>query len=251
MTEDILSPNQERRYARQISLPSVDFEGQEKLQLARVAVIGLGGLGCSAAQYLAASGVGTLTLVDFDAVELSNLQRQVLHQTVDIGVNKAESATQLLRLNNPEITINAVPKKLDTKALKALCLSHDVVVDCTDNLAIRQQLNQSCFINKTPLVSAAAIRLEGMVTVFDYQDESPCYHCFSQLFGEQQLSCLDAGVLAPSVGIVGAIQACETIKVIIGIGETLVGRLLIGDFSTMIFREMKLSKSNSCSICNT
>ncbi|MGB1299538.1 MAG: ThiF family adenylyltransferase, partial [Psychrobium sp.] len=156
MTEDILSPNQERRYARQISLPSVDFEGQEKLQLARVAVIGLGGLGCSAAQYLAASGVGTLTLVDFDAVELSNLQRQVLHQTVDIGVNKAESATQLLRLNNPEITINAVPKKLDTKALEALCLSHDVVVDCTDNLAIRQQLNQSCFINKTPLVSAAA-----------------------------------------------------------------------------------------------
>lgn len=251
MTEDILSPNQERRYARQISLPSVDFEGQEKLQLARVAVIGLGGLGCSAAQYLAASGVGTLTLVDFDAVELSNLQRQVLHQTVDIGVNKAESATQLLRLNNPEITINAVPKKLDTKALEALCLSHDVVVDCTDNLAIRQQLNQSCFINKTPLVSAAAIRLEGMVTVFDYQDESPCYHCLSQLFGEQQLSCLDAGVLAPSVGIVGAIQACETIKVIIGIGETLVGRLLIGDFSTMTFREMKLSKSNSCSICNT
>ena len=251
MAKDILSPDQERRYARQISLPSVDFDGQEKLQLASVAVVGVGGLGCAASQYLAASGVGTLTLVDFDEVELSNLQRQVLHQTVDIGVNKAESAAQLLRLNNPEITINAVPKKLDAKALEALCLSHDVVVDCTDNLEIRQQLNKSCFTHQTPLISAAAIRLEGMVTVFDYRDNSPCYHCFSQLFGEQQLSCLDAGVLAPSVGIIGAIQACEAIKVIIGIGDSLVGRLLIGDFSTMSFREMKLSQSNSCSVCNT
>lgn len=251
MRKEILSPQQEQRYARQISLPSVDFVGQEKLQQSHVAVIGVGGLGCAAAQYLAAAGIGKLTLVDFDAVELSNLQRQVLHQTADIGINKAESAAQLLRLNNPEIVITPVTKKLDNEGLASLIQQCDVIVDCTDNLETRQQLNRLCFSEKTPLVSAAAIRLEGMVTVFDYASDSPCYQCFSELFGEQQLSCLDAGVLAPSVGVIGAIEATEAIKLIIGIGEPLVGRLLIGDFSTMSFREMTLKKSSTCSVCNT
>ncbi|MGB1297488.1 MAG: molybdopterin-synthase adenylyltransferase MoeB [Psychrobium sp.] len=251
MREDVLSPQQEQRYARQISLPSVDFVGQEKLQQAHVAVIGIGGLGCAAAQYLAAAGIGQLTLVDFDVVELSNLQRQVLHQTPDIGINKAESAAQLLRLNNPEIDIKPITQKLDNDGLASLIQQCDVIVDCTDNLETRQQLNRLCFIDKIPLVSAAAIRLEGMVTVFDYETDSPCYQCFSQLFGEQQLSCLDAGVLAPSVGIIGAIESTEAIKLIVGIGEPLVGRLLLGDFSTMSFREMKLKKSNTCAVCNT
>jgi molybdopterin synthase sulfurylase MoeB len=246
-----LSASEESRYARQIALPSVDFDGQETLKASRVAIVGVGGLGCSAAQYLAASGIGHLTLIDFDVVELSNLQRQVLHQTVDIGINKAQSAAQLLQLNNPEIVISAITDKLDDSAMSMLCQEHDVIVDCCDNLATREQLNKACFVSKTPLVSGAAIRLEGLVTAFDYRENSPCYHCFSQLFGEQQLSCVEAGVLAPSVGIIGAIEASETLKLLLGIGQSLVGRVLIADFNQMSFREMKLSVSSNCPVCHT
>jgi len=245
-----LSASEESRYARQITLPTIDFSGQEKLKSSRVAVIGVGGLGCSAAQYLAASGIGTLTLIDFDDVELSNLQRQVLHQTSDIGVNKAESAAQLLRLNNPEITINVMTKQLNEADLEKLCETHDVIVDCCDNLATREQLNRVCFKFKLPLVSGAAIRLEGIVTSFNYQADTPCYKCFSQLFGEQELSCVEAGVLAPTVGIVGAIEACEAIKLLLSIGQPLIGRVLIADFNHMSFKELKLSQSTTCDICN-
>ena len=245
-----LSLNEEKRYARQISLPSIDFEGQEILKGSRVAIIGVGGLGCSAAQYLAASGIGQLTLIDFDSVELSNLQRQVLHQTSDIGVNKAQSAAQLLRLNNPEISISVIEERLDNVALTMLIKNNDVIVDCCDNLVTRKQLNQVCFETKTPLVSGASIRIEGLVTTFDYSPETPCYQCFSQLFGEQELSCMEGGVLAPSVGIIGSIQACEAIKVLVNIGQPLVGRLLLADFSQMSFREMKLSKNKHCVVCD-
>lgn len=247
----VLSVAEELRYARQISLAKVDFDGQELLKRSRVAVIGVGGLGCSAAQYLAASGIGHLILIDFDDVELSNLQRQVLHQSRDIGVNKAESAAQLLRLNNPEITIEAITQKLNDQALVSLALDCDVIVDCCDNLLTRQQLNKACYSTKTPLVSAAAIRMEGMVTVFNYDVGTPCYQCFSQLFGEQELSCVEAGVLAPSVGIIGSIEANEAIKLILNIGQTLVERLLVGDFSAMQFREMKLPQDKKCLICST
>jgi len=246
-----LSDSEESRYARQISLPSVDFEGQEKLKASRVAIIGLGGLGCSAAQYLAASGIGHLTLIDFDDVEVSNLQRQVLHQTADVGINKAQSAAQLLQLNNPEITIEILNYKLDEQGINSLCNEHDVIVDCCDNLATRQQLNRQCYKTKTPLVSGAAIRLEGLVTAFNYADNTPCYHCFSQLFGEQQLSCVEAGVLSPTVGIIGSIEACETIKLLLNIGQPLVGRVLIADFNYMNFREMKLSVSKNCPVCRS
>lgn len=249
-TQVELNLNEEKRYARQISLPSIDFEGQEILKGSRVVVIGVGGLGCSAAQYLAASGIGHLTLVDFDCVELSNLQRQVLHQTSDIGVNKAQSAAQLLRLNNPEITISVIEDKLDNISLATLSENNDVIVDCCDNLATRQQLNQVCFDTKTPLVSAAAIRMEGLVTTFDYSSKTPCYQCFSQLFGEQELSCMEAGVLAPSVGIIGAIEACEAIKLLVKVGQPLVGRLLLADFTQMSFREMRLPKDTHCTVCN-
>lgn len=245
-----LSVSEENRYARQISLPSIDFEGQEKLKSSSVAIVGVGGLGCAAAQYLAASGIGNLTLIDFDDVELSNLQRQVLHQTADIGINKAQSAAQLLRLNNPEISINVISYKLDLSGLKALCSEHDVIVDCCDNLTTRNQINQVCFDSKTPLVSGAAIRLEGLVTSFNYQRNTPCYQCFSQLFGEQELTCIEAGVLAPTVGIVGAIEACEAIKLLLKIGHPLVGRILIGDFNQMNFRELKLPISKCCTICS-
>lgn len=249
MNEDILSDQEMVRYCRQILLPSCDIEGQEKLKQAKVLLIGVGGLGCAAAQYLGAAGIGQLTLVDFDRVELSNLQRQVLHATANIGDNKAQSAKQSIVAINPEIDVVVIEHKLVGEELESLCASHDLVLDCCDNLATRTALNAACFKLKTPLVSGAAIRMEGMVCCFDYSQGSPCYQCFSELFGEQQLSCMEAGVLSPSVGIIGSIQAAEAIKLISGIGKPLIGRVLLADIATMSFREMKLAKSNRCQIC--
>lgn len=248
--EEILSDQEMSRYTRQILLPSMDIEGQEQLKQSKVAVIGAGGLGCAAAQYLGAAGVGQLTIIDFDQVELSNLQRQVLHQQQNIGDNKALSAKASIEANNPEINVTAITRKLNSCELSELCNSHDVIVDCCDNLVTRVELNQCCFNSKTPLVSGAAIRMEGMISCFDYSDNTPCYNCLSQLFGEQQLSCMEAGVLSPVVGIVGAIQATETIKLITKLGSTLVGRVLLCDIAHMSFREMKLAKSGACSVCN-
>jgi len=250
MTDEILSDQEMVRYCRQILLPSCDIDGQEKLKQARVLVIGVGGLGCAAAQYLGAGGLGRLTLVDFDKVELSNLQRQILHTTANIGDNKALSGQQSLQAINPEIEVVAITRKMAGEELAQECLAHDVVVDCCDNLETRTLLNQLCFNTKTPLVSGAAIRMEGMVSCFDYSDDAPCYQCFSQLFGEQQLSCMEAGVLSPAVGIIGSIQAAEVIKIISGIGRPLIGRILLADIATMSFREMKLSKSAQCKVCS-
>jgi len=247
--EDILSDQEVSRYTRQILLPSVDIQGQERFKLARVAVIGAGGLGCAAAQYLGAAGVGSLTIIDFDRVELSNLQRQVLHHQHNIGDNKALSAKASIIANNPEITVSAVTHKLNASELKTLCQEHDVIVDCCDNLATRVELNQVCFDTKTPLISGAAIRMEGMISCFDYRQDTPCYQCLSQFFGEQQLSCMEAGVLSPVVGIVGAIQATEALKLIAQFGDSLVGRVLLCDISQMSFRQMKLRKSSSCKVC--
>ncbi|NRA54267.1 MAG: molybdopterin-synthase adenylyltransferase MoeB [Gammaproteobacteria bacterium] len=250
MTDEILSDQEMVRYCRQILLPACDIDGQEKLKLARVLVIGIGGLGCAAAQYLGAAGVGQLTLVDFDQVELSNLQRQILHTTANIGDNKAQSGQAALQAINPEINVIAIDHKVEGEQLAKLCAEHDVIVDCCDNLATRSQLNELCFRLKRPLVSGAAIRMEGMVSCFDYSDDSPCYQCFSQFFGEQQLSCMEAGVLSPAVGIVGSIQAAEVIKIISGIGRPLIGRILLADIAAMSFCEMKLKKSAQCQVCS-
>lgn len=229
MSDDILSDQEMVRYCRQILLPSCDIDGQEKLKQARVLLIGVGGLGCAAAQYLGAAGIGQLTLVDYDCVELSNLQRQILHTTANIGDNKARSGKQAIVAINPEINVVAIEQKLEGKALAQLCADHDLVVDCCDNLATRTSLNEVCFKLKVPLVSGAAIRMEGMVSCFDYSLDTPCYQCFSQLFGEQQLSCMEAGVLSPAVGIIGSIQAAEAIKLLSGIGRPLIGRVLLAD----------------------
>lgn len=247
---DVLNDQEMARYTRQILLPSMDIEGQERLKQSSVAIIGAGGLGCAAAQYLGAAGIGNLTIIDFDRVELSNLQRQVLHQQKDIGVNKACSAAESIMAVNSDITVTAITHQLSNDELNLLCQTHDVIVDCCDNLVTRQTLNKHCFNHKTPLVSGAAIRMEGLVTTFDYADTSPCYQCFSQLFGEQQLSCMEAGVLSPVVGIVGAIEATETIKLLTGIGESLVGRVLLCDIAQMSFRQMMLRKSARCVVCN-
>ena len=249
MADEILSDQEMVRYCRQILLPSCDIDGQEKLKQARVLLIGVGGLGCAAAQYLGAAGIGQLTLVDFDRVELSNLQRQILHTTANIGDNKAQSGKQSLAAINPEINIVAIEKKLEGEGLERLCADHDLVVDCCDNLATRTALNEVCFKLKLPLVSGAAIRMEGMVSCFDYSVGTPCYQCFSQLFSEQQLSCMEAGVLSPAVGIIGSIQAAEAIKIVSGIGTPLIGRVLLADIATMSFREMKLVKSKQCPVC--
>lgn len=247
--EEILSDSEILRYSRQISIKAMDFEGQEKLKLAKVLVIGAGGLGCAATQYLAVAGIGHMTLVDFDTVEVSNLQRQVLHQDKNIGHAKVDSAKETLQELNPHIHIDTINAVLDDQQIDDLVAQHTLVMDCTDNVAVREQLNKSCFSHKTPLVSAAAIRMEGTITVFDYQDEHACYHCFSKLFGEQHLTCVESGILAPVVGMIGCLQAVEAIKVIANMGKPLIGRILMIDAMTMEFREMKLGKQINCEVC--
>ncbi|WP_299795624.1 molybdopterin-synthase adenylyltransferase MoeB [uncultured Shewanella sp.] len=247
--DEILSDSEMLRYSRQISIKAMDFDGQEKLKLAKVLVIGAGGLGCAATQYLAVAGVGQMTIVDFDTVEISNLQRQVLHQDKNVGQPKVESARETLSQLNPHIQIDTINGVLDDPELDELVAGHTLVMDCTDNVAVREQLNKSCFTHKVPLVSAAAIRMEGTVTVFDYRGEHPCYHCFSKLFGEQQLTCVESGILAPVVGMIGCLQATEAIKVISNMGKPLTGRILMVDAMTMEFREMKIAKQANCSVC--
>ncbi|MGC6247457.1 molybdopterin-synthase adenylyltransferase MoeB [Bisgaard Taxon 45] len=238
MTE--LSYQEELRYNRQIMLKAVDFEGQETLKKSKMLIVGLGGLGCAASQYLATAGVGHLTLLDFDTVSLSNLQRQVLHDDSRLGMSKVDSAKLSLQRLNPHIQIETLNAKLSSEKLAEIIPHFDVVLDCTDNVDIRNQLDHCCQQSKTPLVSGAAIRLEGQVTVFTYQENTPTYRTLSQLFGENTLSCVEAGVLAPIVGIVGAIQALEAIKVRLNIGKNLCGRLLMIDGMTLSIREIKL-----------
>ena len=247
--DEILSDSELMRYSRQISLKGMDIEGQERLKQARVLMIGAGGLGCTAALYLTVAGIGHLTLVDFDTVDVSNLQRQVLHTDANVGQAKVDSAKASLLQHNPHLNIDTINQVLDDPEIDALVAQHDIVLDCTDNLMVRNQLNQACFNHKVPLVSAAAIRMEGLLTVFNYQAVQPCYHCFSSLFGEQQLSCVEAGILAPVVGMLGCLEATEAIKVLTGMGLPLYGRILMVDAMTMEFREMKLPKQPNCAVC--
>lgn len=245
-----LSDPEMLRYNRQITLRSVDFDGQEKLKASRVLIVGLGGLGCSASQYLATAGIGHLTLVDFDTVSLSNLQRQVLHTDATIGMPKVVSAKQRLSELNPHIEIETINAHLNETEWAALIPQFDAVLDCTDNVDIRNTLNKICFNVKKPLVSGSAIRFEGQVSVFHYGENEPCYQCLSQLFGENVLSCVEAGVIAPIVGVIGSLQALETIKVLLNIGKSLSGKLLMIDGLNFTVREMKLPKQSNCSVCS-
>jgi len=238
------------RYSRQILLPQVGIDGQQKLLAARVLIIGVGGLGSPVAMYLAASGVGHLVLVDHDKVELSNLQRQIVHTTEQLGLNKVASAKRALAALNPEVEVTTIAGQLDPQALVEQVQLADAVVDCSDNFATRFALNRVCVANKTPLISGAAIRLEGQVTVFrpEYAD-SPCYRCLYKDMDELAESCSQTGVLAPLVGIIGSIQATETLKVLLNIGETLTGRLLVLDALSMDWRSIKLRKDPDCPVC--
>ena len=237
------------RYSRQIMLPALDYEGQERLLNSRVLIIGMGGLGAPAAMYLAAAGVGHLVIADFDEVDLSNLQRQIIHSTDKIGLAKTESARQTLRALNPEVQIDALNHKLEGEELAQQVVAADVVIDACDNFATRFDINRACRRSGTPLVSGAAIRMEGQVSVFTGRTGDPCYHCLYPEDGEVGDTCSENGVLAPVVGIIGSIQATEAIKVLTGIGSTLAGQLLILDALHMQWRSLKLTPDPNCPVC--
>ncbi|WP_305844184.1 molybdopterin-synthase adenylyltransferase MoeB [Photobacterium leiognathi] len=244
-----LTDDEMLRYNRQIILRQFDFDGQEALKASSMLVLGAGGLGCASTQYLAAAGVGKLTLIDDDKVEVSNLQRQVLHHDATVGMLKVNSAKAALCRINPYISVDTIAKRLSDEELLPLIESHNIVLDCSDNVDTRNQLNRLCFKTKTPLISGAAIRMEGQISVYAYQDNEPCYQCLSALFGQQTLSCVEAGIMSPVVGIVGAVQAMEAIKVVANMGTPLTGKLLMLDALSMSWREMKLMKQPNCSVC--
>ena len=246
----MLSDEQLLRYNRQLLLHDFDVAGQERLQAAAVLVVGLGGLGCPAALYLAAAGVGRLLLADGDDVELSNLQRQVAHGDADIGSNKAKSAADAVAALNPGVEVEVIPKTLEESDLSALLQRVDLVLDATDNYPTRYALNRACIAAGIPLVSGAAVRSEGQVAVFDPARGGPCYRCLYPLDeAETALGCSDSGVLAPVVGVVGSLQAMEALKVISGFGEPLRGRLLMLDLRTMEIRSLALSPREGCEDC--
>lgn len=245
-----MNDDQLLRYSRQIMLPGLDIEGQEKLLAAKVLIVGAGGLGCPAALYLASSGVGQITIVDDDTVELSNLQRQIGHRSSSIGVNKVTSLEESMLQLNPDVSVRALTDRLQGKSLSSEISKTDVVVDCSDNLKTRLEINKYSKQHKVPLVSGAAIRMEAQLSVFDHRlSDSPCYQCVYDDESELSLSCSDSGVIAPLVGIIGSMQALETLKLLCGIGETVCGRLLILDAATMQWREMTLEKNPDCALC--
>ena len=240
------------RYSRQIMLPKFGYDGQQKLLDSHVLVIGLGGLGSPVAMYLAAAGTGELTLVDHDNVDLSNLQRQIIHRTKNIDQAKVESAKQSLVELNSDVKINCINKELNEKELSELAKDVTLVIDATDNFTTRFAINRACVTQKKPQVSGAAIRMEGQVSVFDMRkDDSPCYRC---LYDEEETSveetCSENGVIAPMVGIIGSIQAMEAIKLISEIGEPLTGKLLVADGLYQEWRSMKLPKDPNCPVCS-
>lgn len=238
-------------YSRQIMLPQFGIEGQQLLKDAHVVIMGVGGLGSPASLYLAAAGVGTLTLVDFDTVDMSNLQRQIVHNTHSIGENKVDSAKKTLLSINPEIDIRCVNKQLTAEELASLITDVSCVIDATDNFATRFLINRACVSKHIALVSAAAIQYEGQISVFDLRhDDCACYACLYTEGGEENTNCSDNGILAPVVGILGSMQALEAIKLICNIGETLKNRLLIFDALALQWRSMKLNRDPDCPVCS-
>jgi len=237
------------RYSRQIMLPGFGIDGQQRLLDARVLIVGLGGLGSPVAMYLAAAGVGTLLLADFDAVDLSNLQRQLLHGDVDIGRTKVDSAIATLQALNPDTKLEPVKGSLNADRLAELAQRVDLIVDCCDNFQTRFAVNAACVAQRIPLVSGAAIRTEGQVCVFSGQPGEPCYQCLFPGQGELEESCERNGVLAPLVGIIGSVQATEAIKVLTGLGEPLFGRLLLLDALHMEWRSVRLPADPACPVC--
>ncbi len=238
------------RYSRQIMLPEVDVAGQERLRDARALVVGLGGLGSPVALYLAAAGVGKLVLADDDVVELSNLQRQIVHANTALGQAKAASAKASVAAINPGVEVEAMAERIGDSDLAPLLNRVDLVIDATDNFTTRFALNDACWRSGTALVSGAAIRWEGQVAVFDPGDAaSPCYRCLYADGDGEALNCAENGVIAPLVGVVGAMQAMEAVKLITGVGEPLTGRVLYYDAKRAEWRAFKLARRPECPTC--
>lgn len=238
------------RYSRHILLKEVGVEGQQALAGARVLVVGCGGLGASAVPLLAAAGVGELILADDDSLELSNLQRQVAYGTADVGRLKVDAAADAVARLNPHVRVSALAQRLDADALRALLPGVSVVLDCSDNYATRRALNRAAFASRVPLVSGAAVRFDGQLTVYDpRRDDSPCYEC---LFGGEAAddgACALFGVFGPLVGVIGAHQAAEALKLVMGVGTPPVGRLLCYDALSARWREMAFDRDPACAVC--
>lgn len=246
-----LTPPEKMRYLRQTVLPGVGVDGQTKLKAAKVLVIGVGGLGCPSALYLAAAGVGTIGLVDFDVVALSNLQRQILFGNATLGTTKVATAITRLSDMNPHVTLVPHSEKLSAENAATILKDYDIILNGADNFTARYVVNDTCVALQKPLVDAAILRFEGRITVFDSANGSPCYRCLYPVAPppDQTPNCQEAGVFGALPGIIGSMQAMETLKVILGIGETLVGRLLLYDALTQKFRDMKISRNKDCAVC--
>ena len=251
MANKVLSTQQALRYNRQISLHDFDIDKQELLFNAHTLIVGLGGLGCAAAQYLVAGGLGKITLVDNDRVETSNLQRQILHSDTTVGQQKVASAKTALERLNSEVELIAAAEKLTQDNVNHLINDADIVLDCSDNLHTRNILNRACYEHSIPLVSGAAIRMEGQVFCVLPSEKSSCYACLSRLFGEQSLSCAEAGVLSPLVGVVGAMQAVEAIKIIANHGNAPINMLQMYDALTSNWSRFQITKFEQCSVCGS
>lgn len=246
-----MNDDQLLRYSRHILVDELGIDAQQRFLDAHAIVIGAGGLGSPAAMYLAASGVGALTLVDHDTVDLTNLQRQILHGTASIGRRKVDSAHDTLARLNPDITLHPLAERIDEAWLDRHVPGADVVLDCTDNFATRHAINRACVKYRVPLVSGAALRFDGQISTFDLRDDaSPCYACvFPEDEPFEETACATMGVFAPLVGIIGAMQAAEALRVIAGIGEPLVGRLLMLDALRMQWRTMRIARQEGCAVC--
>ena len=239
------------RYSRHLLLEEIDVTGQEKLLGSHALVIGAGGLGSAAAPYLAAAGVGHITLIDHDEVELTNLQRQIMHAESSVGKSKVASGKAFLQRLNSSIQIETIQAKATASLLDELLPSVDIVLDCTDNFSTRHMINAACVQHQTPLVSGSALKLDGQLSVFDPRNaNSPCYACiFSPDEEFEEVSCATMGIFSPLVGIIGAMQAAQALQVLIGFGEPLVGRLMLWNGRTTQIDEIRISRNTECSVC--
>lgn len=246
MTDDQLL-----RYSRHVLLDALGIEGQERILQTHAVIIGVGGLGSPAALYLASAGIGRLTLVDDDRVDLTNLQRQILHSEARVGMAKAESGKIGVAALNPTVDVRTMEKRLAGAELDALIADADLVLDCCDNFATRHAINRACVLHRKPLVSGAAISFDGQISVYDLRrDDAPCYHClFPEGDDVDEVRCAIMGVFAPLTGIVGCTQAAEALKLAAGIGESLTGRLLLLDALSMNWREVRFKRDADCPVC--
>lgn len=246
-----MNDNDLLRYSRHLLLPGLDITGQEKLLNSRVLIVGLGGLGSPVLQYLAASGIGFLMLVDHDVVELSNVQRQICHGTDDVGNTKVDSAMEEAKRINPNVHVESFQQKADAEFLQQHLPQIDLIVDCSDNAAVRYLINDACLAHKKPWVSGAAVAVQGQVICFDPRiEDQPCYRCLYPQLLDEQRNCSTSGVLAPLVGVIGSLQALEAIKMLSSLGKPILSRLQTFDALEGQWRSWGLAKDSNCSSCN-